>query len=297
MATRRLAYALGSGGARGALQVGAIRALLESGLCPDVMVGTSAGAINATYLAIRGLNRETLEGLERTWQTVPAARLVPMNRWGLATRMMIQSTGSRDNHRLRGYFLRQGLGPDLRFRDLMGGIRLIQVAANLTARRMICYGTDPDQSVLEGLLASTAIPPWGRPIQAGPGILADGWAVSSLPVQPALAQGATAIIALDLNPPIPDSPVLSSRWRFWAQWLRTVAERQTELELALAEAHGVPVWRLRLHNDVRPPVAAWDFKRTDELIAEGYRVAREALAGWPDLLLNFGSQAPGRWLG
>ena len=55
-----LAFVLGGGGGRGALQVGALRALLEAGLQPDLLVGTSAGAVNATYLAMRGFNLETL---------------------------------------------------------------------------------------------------------------------------------------------------------------------------------------------------------------------------------------------
>jgi len=42
---RTLAFALG-GGARGALQAGALRALLEAGIRPDLLAGTSIGAVN-----------------------------------------------------------------------------------------------------------------------------------------------------------------------------------------------------------------------------------------------------------
>ncbi len=45
---RPLAIALGGGGARGALQVGALRAWLECGVQPEILVGTSVGAVNAT---------------------------------------------------------------------------------------------------------------------------------------------------------------------------------------------------------------------------------------------------------
>jgi len=49
-----LAFVLGGGGARGALQAGALRALWEAGLRPDLWVGTSAGAVNAAFLAVKG---------------------------------------------------------------------------------------------------------------------------------------------------------------------------------------------------------------------------------------------------
>ena len=41
---KQLAFVLSGGGARGALQVGALRALAEAGVQPDLLVGTSAGA-------------------------------------------------------------------------------------------------------------------------------------------------------------------------------------------------------------------------------------------------------------
>ena len=44
------AFVFSGGGARGALHVGALRALLEHGVRPDVVVGTSIGAWNAAWL-------------------------------------------------------------------------------------------------------------------------------------------------------------------------------------------------------------------------------------------------------
>ncbi|MDQ7028746.1 MAG: patatin-like phospholipase family protein [Ardenticatenia bacterium] len=46
-----LAFVLSGGGNRGALQVGALQVLLEAGIQPDVLVGTSVGAVNALFLA------------------------------------------------------------------------------------------------------------------------------------------------------------------------------------------------------------------------------------------------------
>ncbi len=49
---KRTALVLGGGGSRGALQVGALRALYEAGIKLDILVGTSIGAANATALAV-----------------------------------------------------------------------------------------------------------------------------------------------------------------------------------------------------------------------------------------------------
>src|SRR5258708_5042210 len=68
------AFVLSGGGARGALQVGALRALLEHGERPDVIVGTSIGAWNGAVLA----RNPTLTGVEELadiWHAVHSWRV------------------------------------------------------------------------------------------------------------------------------------------------------------------------------------------------------------------------------
>lgn len=62
-----LAFVLAGGGARGTLQVGAQRALLEAGIQPDLVVSTSVGAINAVFLGLHGFTPEALDLLETAW--------------------------------------------------------------------------------------------------------------------------------------------------------------------------------------------------------------------------------------
>lgn len=64
---RKLALVLSGGGARGALQVGALRALLEADIQPDLLVGTSVGAINATFMAMHGVNLITVDEITEAW--------------------------------------------------------------------------------------------------------------------------------------------------------------------------------------------------------------------------------------
>ncbi len=61
---RCLAFVLGGGGARGALQLGALRALLSADIVPDLLVGTSIGAVNAVGLALWSPSLSAIETLE-----------------------------------------------------------------------------------------------------------------------------------------------------------------------------------------------------------------------------------------
>jgi NTE family protein len=167
------AFVLGGGGARGALQVGALRALFEAGLQPDLLVGTSIGAANAAFLAIRGTTVDALAGLEDAWRVAADADLLPANYLWLTVRSLFNRPGFDSQQRIRDYFVGQGLSSDLRFGDL-NGPPLILVAADLKGGCAVLYGLDPNESVLDGVLASTAIPPWVRPVARGSRRLMDG---------------------------------------------------------------------------------------------------------------------------
>jgi len=273
---RILAFVLGGGGARGALQVGALRALLENGFQPELMVGTSVGAVNATYMSVHGLTLSGVDGLVHAWHDAAEADLLPSDYLWLTTRVLFNRVGWRPRHRMRDFFLTHGLSPELRFGDIRGS-RLILVAADLNTGRAVLYGVDPRQSVLEGLLASTALPPWVHPLEYDGRFLIDGGVVSTLPIEPALAQGAGEIIALDLADPRQSPPAEAHGFGpFLGKLMGTIEQRQIEVEMALAAARGVPVWRIPLQSE--KPVALWDFSRTDELIGQGYEMTRQEIA-------------------
>src|SRR5512142_288971 len=90
-----LAFVLGGGGARGAMQVGALRALLEAGFKPDLLVGTSIGAVNAIGLALWGMDIAGIEALERTYQDVTASRLMDVQ----FAQFVLDTLSKRPNNR------------------------------------------------------------------------------------------------------------------------------------------------------------------------------------------------------
>ncbi len=277
------AFVLGSGGARGALQVGALRALYEAGLRPDLLVGTSIGAANAAYLAVHGFTPEGLRGLEEVWHDAAGRDLLPSNFLRITVRFLLGSPRARERQlaRFREFFVEHGIRPEITFGDLE--LPLVLVATDLARFDPVYYGRDPSESVLEGLLASIALPPWVTPLERGERLLMDGGLLSVLPVEPALSQGATRIVALNLADPRDVDAVASADRSgvgpLLARMLVAVEYRQIYLEARLAKERGVPLFVLNLRAE--RPVPLWDFRRSRELIEEGYEQARRQIARWP----------------
>jgi NTE family protein len=277
MDTKR-ALVFGSGGSRGALQAGAVRALYETGYSPDIMTGASIGAANAAFLSVHGFNRAGIEKLCQVWESTIDRDLLPTDLWRQVMRAFFRRSKGFSQEQIRAFAIANGLTPDLRFRDLVG-VKFYPVAADLNAGLPVIFGEDADESVLESVLASMALPPWIAPIERDGHILMDGGAVSSLPIEAALMHGATEIIALDLADPMDGNGAKRGIGQFIANLDKTVESRHKKLELELAEARGVPVKHISLTGE--KPVPIWDFRQSRELIKRGYQLAHQALVGRP----------------
>ncbi len=75
------AFVFSGGGNRGPLQVGAVKALLERGIRPDMVIGCSAGALNAAYLS-REFSTEMVEELAQVWRETTLDDIYPGSRMG-----------------------------------------------------------------------------------------------------------------------------------------------------------------------------------------------------------------------
>jgi NTE family protein len=64
----RTAFVLSGGASLGAAQAGMLQALYERGIVPDLLVGTSAGALNAAFVASRPQTAATARELARIWR-------------------------------------------------------------------------------------------------------------------------------------------------------------------------------------------------------------------------------------
>jgi len=264
-----LAIVLGGGGARGALQVGALRALLEAGLIPDLLVGTSIGAVNAVGLAFWGPDRSGIDALERAYQEIAESKLMDQNLGRVALRALLGRPNTEASRRVAEMLISKGITPDIRF-DQIPGVRVAVIGADFETGLPVIYGQDPCESILEGLLASIAVPLWFAPFEKDGRTIVDGGIVSNLPIEAAVTLGATDIIALDLDDPRPTPGKRHPVDQYLDKLIFTVSQRYRRLETALAEAQGVRVRSIELRGPAAAPV--WDFGNYRALIQTGYEI-------------------------
>ncbi len=268
------AFVLGGGGARGALQAGALRALFEFGYQPGLLVGTSAGAINAAFLAIHGWSLLALDELDWAWRKAAELDLLPSNYVWTTLRSLLRRSSASPASRIRQFFIDNGVAPGLRFSKLSGP-RAVLISSDLSTGRPVLHGSEPEDQVLEALLLSTALPPWFMPMKHDGHYLMDGAVVSSLPIEPALECGANHIVALDLTDPRDTFGQTNGFGVFLNSITYAVEQRQVDLELQLAHSRGAEVLYLRLNS--AEPVPVWNFRHTKDLISQGYDIAKRAL--------------------
>jgi NTE family protein len=196
--------------------------------------------------------------------------------------LAFHALSGRPNHhasqRIADLAISMGITPDIRF-EQMPHARLAMIGTDLEKGKTVIYGQDLSQSVLEGLLASTAIPPWFAPVEKDDQFIIDGGILSNLPIEPALTIGATEIVALDLmNDPASLPKNVLEPTQQLEKLVFAVLQRQACVETALAKAQGVPVHYIQLKSS--PPIPIWDFSKQRELIEIGYDIACHEIADW-----------------
>ena len=181
------AFVLAGGGSIGAVQVGMLRELLAHGLKPDLIVGSSVGAINGAYLAgAPGL--EGVQRLEAIWRGLRRHHVFPVT-W----RSMLGAI-TRHSSLVDPDGLRRLLEAHLPYRELeRAAIPLHIVATDLLGGGLVKLSSG---SAAEAVLASCAIPGAFPPVRIGEHHLVDGAVASNTPIRVATVLGATRILVL-----------------------------------------------------------------------------------------------------
>ena len=179
----RTALVLGGGGSRGAAEVGLYRALVELGIPIDFVVSSSIGAVNGAMIAA-GLPPGELE---RRWKAL-RSRDVLGTGWPL-WRLLVRPASLFSNQSLRG--LLEKILPVRSFGELR--MPLVIVATDLETGESVAL---TEGSLVEAILASTALPGLFPPIQWQGRRLIDGGLSNNMPIDLAVERGAERVIGM-----------------------------------------------------------------------------------------------------
>ena len=185
------AFVLGGGGVLGATQVGMVRALAEHEVRPDLVLGTSIGAVNGCFVAAD----PTVAGAERlaeVWEAVVREGVFLENPVRQAARVAKYRTHVLSNAPLR-HVIDEYLPVD-RFEEL-------EVAFQCVAARIEDAGGQWFDSgeLVWPVVASCSVPGLFPPVEIEGRHYLDGGLVHSIPVGRALALGATRIVVLQVG--------------------------------------------------------------------------------------------------
>lgn len=253
------AFALSGGGSLGAVQVGMAAALYEREIVPDLIVGTSVGALNAGFLASNAPTIEAVAGLADIWSGLSRDEVFPVR----AVRGLLGFVGQR-NHLVPNTGLRALMDEHLGIERLeQATIPIVVIATDLLSGREVELDSGPAQ---DAILASSAIPGVFPPIPWEGMQLVDGGVSNNTPLAPAVAAGAKRVFVLPTGTACALEDAPDSAIGVLMHSLSLLVMRRLIIE--------VEQFADELELIVLPPpcpldVQASDFSRTDELIRRG----------------------------
>jgi len=271
----RTAIVLGGGGVLGATQVGMLRALLESGVQPGLVVGTSVGAINGAAIAANP-SPAGVATLADLWGSLTEA--------GMFTDNVLVRAGTLAKYRTHLYSaapLRKLLGIHLpvTFEELVLEFQCVASSIETAGAHWFSHG-----NLTDAVMASAAVPGLLPPVVIDGQHYLDGGLVHSIPVGRALALGATTIYVLHvgrieqpLKPPRSlwdvclTSFELARRHRF----VEEMANLPTDVRVHVLPSGEEKLPLMSMRNRHSAAVAS--------RIQRGYQAASEYLSSLPEL--------------
>jgi NTE family protein len=257
----RFALVLGGGGMKGLAHVGALRALEERGWVPDVVVGTSIGAL----LGAAWANGFTIPELADVALGLERSDVFHVARREIATRLIRAPAiyrGTPVEELIRGFV------GGLTFRELER--RLVVASVDLNSGMQLYWGLPglDHVSVADAVLGSCALPGFFPPQEIDGHFCVDGALADNLPVALAATLGVDGVVAVDVGA----SSVLRAETQtegfaaIFARATEIVFQQLLEVRLSHWEAPPLLLVQPRVEH-----VPMFSFEHTRELMDEGYR--------------------------
>jgi NTE family protein len=181
------ALVLSGGGGRGAYHVGVYKYLEELGLLPDVVVGTSIGAVNGAMI-VSGM---TAADLEREWRSLSTDQI---HRFRLNPLGYLENPSLLDTSPWQATLERQ-----ISFHKVRTSPIVFCITSTDIRRGKLCVFRNEEITV-QHILASCSIPviyPW---TEIDGALFWDGAVVANTPLSPAIDEGADDIYVVLLSP-------------------------------------------------------------------------------------------------
>src|SRR3954462_7472118 len=189
MSAPRTAFVLSGGASLGAVQPGMLRALYEQGITADLLVGTSAGALNAAFVASRPQTVQTARDLARIWRGLRRDDVFPVS-----MRALVGGLCRKRDHLVPDAALRRLASRHCEFDDLGDAPTPLHVVAyDVIAGREVLLSDGP---AVDAVTASASIPGVFPPVVVGDQLLIDGGVVNNTPISHAVALGAERVYVL-----------------------------------------------------------------------------------------------------
>ena len=192
MADGPIAFVLGGGGVLGAVEVGMVRALFEANIRPDLVVGTSIGALNGALVAADPSDA-VIDRLIGLWSSKQARDIYGDSAPRQLARLARAGTHLHSPAPLRAMLDRELHGMTT-FEDLP--VRFECCAANIERAVEHWFTKGP---LVDAVLASAAVPGLLPPIQVDGRHYIDGGVVNSIPIGRAVELGAATIYVLQVG--------------------------------------------------------------------------------------------------
>lgn len=244
-----IGVALGGGAVLGASHIGTLKALEEHDLQPDLIAGTSIGALIAALYAF-GVNPGRMEEI--------AVRL----KWLDISSISLSKMGLLSNEKLRG-IIKKHIG-EKQIEDAELPLAIITTDLSSGEKVVLREG-----DVATAIMASTCIPGIFIPVETDGRLLVDGGLVENVPVSALVDMGAERIIAVDIN-----------AYRLYNKPDDIIEVVTNALDIAMENLTKTRSKEIDLL--IRPELSSYsrteiDSEKIRKLFREGYKTADEAL--------------------